>query len=264
MAKKPLIVYARQKQEPVSEKKPIFDYTKLISIFPALLILFGVARLSFYYQRFNINIFPLLDFSEIITSFLDVTMIGVYIVVAMALATLIVMPVIGKLKSGAAILFSAFVLATPLIAVSIVKIQLIDELLNTFLIIFYLFILAILLVQTSVKSIVAKGGFYWILVLICALLMSLILSLWFLASAEENSVKNDKKYLGVTIIYKDSTKPFVSDSFNYFIGNTNKYLFIHHEKRQTTTMQKLEDVKSIEFPKYHFIKKPAPLPPTPK
>lgn len=43
---------------------------KLIPVFGAFFILFGIIKLLVYYNAFNVNIFNYLEFTEIITSFL--------------------------------------------------------------------------------------------------------------------------------------------------------------------------------------------------
>lgn len=61
-------------------------------------------------------------------------------------------------------------------------------------------------------------------------------------------VKSGKRFCNVKIYYKNQ-QPFTSDSLNYYIGNTHNYLFIYHQKDDITTVEKMDEVKVIEFPK---------------
>jgi hypothetical protein len=66
-----------RKNKPILPKEnKTVDFLKYLPIVAPLLIFFGVARLSFYYGFFNVDIIHFLDFSEIITQFFDVLIVN--------------------------------------------------------------------------------------------------------------------------------------------------------------------------------------------
>ncbi len=64
-----------EKKDPKSNNN---DYSKLLVIAGPILVLFGVTKLIFFYLFFNIEIIKFLDFSEIITSFFNVVVLGIF------------------------------------------------------------------------------------------------------------------------------------------------------------------------------------------
>jgi hypothetical protein len=86
------------------------------------------------------------------------------------------------------------------------------------------------------------------ILIISATLFIAMVSIWYSAYHDSHRVKHFKRYFGVKVIYQDN-RVFVSDSTNYYIGNTSNYLFIYNEKEDKTVVERISDVKSIEFPK---------------
>lgn len=56
--------------------------------------------------------------------------------------------------------------------------------------------------------------------------------------------RKDKSTYGVSITFDDD-KILVSDSSNYFIGKTQNYIFIYHEKENKTDIIPMTRVKQI-------------------
>ena len=65
------------------------------------------------------------------------------------------------------------------------------------------------------------------------------------AFGEYYSVKNKKKYLGTIIILKD--KVINSDSTYYFIGETKNFIFLHNDKNLTNDVIPLTEVKMLSI-----------------
>jgi len=65
---------------------------------------------------------------------------------------------------------------------------------------------------------------------------------------EVRVVKNAKSSFGV-IITLDNDKQIISDSTNYFIGKSQNYVFLFHEKFNTTDVFPVVRIKQLSFPK---------------
>ncbi len=63
---------------------------------------------------------------------------------------------------------------------------------------------------------------------------------------EVKSVEERKANIGTRITFNDNTL-LVCDSFNYYIGKTRNFLFIHHQKDKTTDAVPMDRIKQITF-----------------
>ena len=66
------------------------------------------------------------------------------------------------------------------------------------------------------------------------------------------NVKYGQKYINVS--FKISDRTIVSDSSNYYIGQTEKYLFYHNLKTNITTVFNRSDIEQIDFGKINYMK----------
>jgi hypothetical protein len=231
-------------------KKASLDFTKLIGLSPALLILLGTARLGFYYERFNVYILPFLDFSEIITSFLDVTIVGIYFISCFVFIPFLLEPLMTNKKSAWFGIVQAILLIVPLFLLNLLINKFTAAVLGVVvgflciltLVFIFFFKIAPFIFPSSKQSLTNRYLFF-----IGSSLSLVIASLYFLASQQAENVKKHEKYLGVRITFNDSTQ-LISNPVKYYIGNTNNYLFIYDSRINTTTVSKMTDVKSISFP----------------
>jgi hypothetical protein len=89
------------------------------------------------------------------------------------------------------------------------------------------------------------------------------IQIYLFANREYYKIKKHKSSYGV-IVQLDSLPPIISDSTNYYIGKTNNYIFIYHEKTAQTTVYPISRVKELIFPiekkKVNISEKPLPKP----
>jgi len=62
-----------------------------------------------------------------------------------------------------------------------------------------------------------------------------------------DGIRKEKNTYGVKVLM-DNEQLVVSDSTNYYIGKTQNYLFIYHEKSKTTDIIPMSRVKQITMP----------------
>lgn len=241
------------------------DFVKLIPFATAGLIFLGVTRLYYYYQFFGINIVSFLDFSEILTSFFDIIIV---VVIGLGLSWIQFIKIPEKKRSDETggnarneqkkarweIFWSIIaILINGYFVYDSIK-ELLKENWRPIVIFLIFGGLGVLLgawlyrMSKRVESRVLKN----ILLLTTIIVVSEMFVI-FAATTEFSEVKHDQKYLGTSIVFnknivlKDSSKRFVSDSSNYYIGKTNNYVFIYHANENVTTVYRMADVLEIEF-----------------
>lgn len=237
-----------------TEKKE-FDFTKYLPIVTAGLIFLGVSRLLFYYSFFGISILPFLEFGEIITSFLDI--IFVY---AMALWTMWLFFLIKpnwlmkttrieliKNQSLKKVMFMSMMLV-----ILITMLVFIPKPLRV--------VCAIIIIPSSVYLIVFKKSnsrMIKSLSLLSIIFIYLEVMTIYLTVESYWEVKNEKKYIGTKIVFnndttlEDSSHIFISDSTDFYIGQTNKYIFIHHLRKGITSVYPVSNVVRIDLKTKH-------------
>ena len=252
-----------EKQEP--------QLTLFLPFLGSFIVFLGMIRLTFYYSSFGIKIVSFLEFSEIVTSFFDilitVVIIGLFSVVQHFLIKskkeqdeksstrkMIVeessfwrrLPKYFSyfdtyLYSGIAMLLVYWVWSFFNKAITNQTLLLIPVIFlggMTFIIL----IIEIDVKHRQLSSNESVRQFYGILML-CLFLLILLIAM---TKNEVNGVKEDKTFLGTTIKFDNDTV-FVSDSSNYFIGKTQNYLFIYHEKDKSTDVYPMSQIKQIVF-----------------
>lgn len=252
---------------PPAIEKNAFDYTKLIPFATAGLILLGISKLIFFYSFFNIYILSYLEFSEIITSFLDVvtmfTMIGAatwvhFFLIKSDQKTLVDTPSIDEPSKEA-------------FRKELKKIKI-----RKYISLAGLFVCVIaLMITLNFKPFIIFSvivGIAWLIFHFvdklhvrhpskmikdfCIITKILIISettIIFLAFMQYKSIYDDKKYLQATIVFKneitfkDSSHVFISDRQNICMGQTKNYIFIHHKKDGVTSIYPRECVLKIDI-----------------
>jgi len=252
----------------MSDTKNI-SFSVLLPYLGSFIIFLGVTRLLFYYDSFGVRITNYLDFSEIITSFLDIIVIAVVLFVILTIQNLLMWPkkeydkksilrqrlvdqksFLRRLK----LYFSYFdIIIFQLIGFLIVTFvwsffnKDIDHKTYIYLIVFYLAYFIFCIIKNEVDIKLRQFNSYHtdkkIFRLLFYSLFFFGLTLIYTYSQVE-AVKEKKSTYGTTIILEDN-RVFFSDSSNYFIGKTQGYLFYYHEKTKTTDIIPVSKLKQL-------------------
>ena len=258
---------SRLRQKSSSQKNQItFNQyiEKLIKLFPlftAYVILLGIWRLTIYYNNFNINVIDFLNFSEILTSFLDKAILVIStIILVLTLFGLIFLlfedsiykvNVTKGYKPILIILISLILLFADLIYHTLEPSQdkvslwrVIAKIIVNFLV-FAIF--SFFYIKGLIKKKQKNQQLYFH---IFVLLFTVIGFFSFNSLAKYNSylnydIKRNKKYMNVSFILDD--RLIQGDSTHYYIGKTNNYLFFYDEEKDKTTVYPMNRIKEISF-----------------
>lgn len=232
-------------------------------------IFLGMTRLIFFYKSFGILIIDYLDFSEIITSFFDIIVILILFFATISIQHYLTSD---KTEIGNATEKQQKILAEE----NIWQIYL--------LYIKYLMPAFLLLLATMIGCFIWRYFFkeptYFSICIIALIYIGLLIfiiismeierkhrhfnssinrkryinimlyglvftfSVIYYSVYQVHSIKIDKSTYGVTIIL-DNDKSIVSDSTNYYIGKTKNYLFVYHEKQNTTDIIPMTRVRQM-------------------
>lgn len=236
--------------ETASRPEEKLKFPHLLPFAFPILVFVGVSRLYFYYATFHINIISFLDFGEIVTSFLDVTIVALFVLSVMFGTLVISSYLMVKGSSWKNNLQNFWIVIASAIIIPYILSQLNASTSSAFAIFFFFFLAAFLFgwiynMKDNDQRLIHSSKS--MLISITYILLGLLF-LFFISKSDANSTIKEKKYYGVTVTYKDSTKPFVSDSNNYYIGKTSSYIFLYNQKTNKTKIQKMDNVESIEFP----------------
>jgi hypothetical protein len=253
--------------------------SQYLPYFGSFIIFLGVIRLLFFYRTFGIPILNYLEFSEIITSFLDIIVIVVLIFVTSLIQNFIIkdkteQKAISSIKQKI-VNEDNFFKRIPLYIKYLQNLLIGGLILIVFSFIWHFFdksttyftilLMFIFFVATSFfviitveidrqhkifNSSISTKRFISILINI---LLFVGLVIWFTYS-EINTIRKDKSTYGTTIIL-DNDQVLISDSTNYFIGKTQQYLFIYHEKLNVTDVIPMTRVKQLTIKQVKKTKK---------
>lgn len=224
----------------ITPQNKTVDYLKYLPIVAPLLIFFGVARLSFYYGFFNVDIIYFLDFSEIITQFFDVLIVNA-ITIGLASTLFVITAFLVEIsRKWLRAVVLLLVLAGTLVMVLTRK-----NWGNTnyiFLSVLFLTLLLFAFQQTFDPKSKIDPTLKAPLIL-CAVAL-ILLTIRLSASADADDVMAFRKYEGVKVYYKDS---LVTSTDKRYIGNTTNYVFVHDITKNVTEVYNLTDIKKIDF-----------------
>jgi hypothetical protein len=237
-------------------KKQKLQY--LFLIFSPILIGLGVLKLIYYYRAFNIEIVDYLEFTEILTSFLDDIF---YIILFIVFGIILEIFQTTKQEQISVDLQHEIINATPsfwkrmkgyyklyklgiwliltlglnTLAFYLLTHEVVVEMLRTFIVTFSYLLIAIIWKEIKIKieriieeelnpmigSIVVLGSIF------------LVTFISFIQK-DIDKVKSHKKYIKTEIEYKKSNEiiKHVSDSLSYYIGKTNNFVFIYNEENE--------------------------------
>lgn len=238
----------------------------------SLLILFGIFRLIVYYQGFGINIINFLDFSEILTSFLDIIVFSIIFIVA-ALIQVQLYPVGQQLSEfNSRNIWDKILKTEDFLKRFVLYIKYAWPQMTALILVFFVqYIYGLFsLAQNDLKitALVIIGSIFYIFIKLeysykkqkfeqsknriffnfavlhfaIVIIMLLFYSIW-----EIKHVKRDLAYKNVKIEFTDGQKILSNDTI-YYIGNTKNFAFIFNAKQNTTQVRAVSDIKSISFP----------------
>lgn len=235
----------------------------------SIIIFLGILRLIVFYKAFGVSIIDYLDFTEIITSFLDIIVIAV-LLIATSVFNAFIQHDDSKIERLDSIRYQLihnerslkhFILYFKFFKDAFI-ITLLWLLLNGIIRFFnpdfsveYSYgivlglLIAIILIIISIEierkhRIInsSKERKKRIRIFVNSLLFIVIIQV--LALYQVYEIKNNSKTLG-TVIVLDNDKKLVSDKSNYFIGKTQNYVFIYHKKSKMTDVYPISRIKQI-------------------
>jgi hypothetical protein len=255
-------------QETGSSEKEL-RISQYFSYVGPFIIFLGMTRLMAFYSSFGVSIISYLDFSEVITSFFDILFIVITFLAYGSIQNFLIrnknledeadkkrQEILneGDLWKLCQLYFKFFkpLLIYILIVITCFIIALLVfnwittwTLLITLIIFIFLVIFLIIGVEIErkhvhFKSTINRQRF----IFLTLYFLVFTLGVTFYSSYQARLIKNDKSTYGIAVLL-DNEQKFVSDSSDYFIGKTQNYLFIYHEKQSTTDIIPMTRVKQI-------------------
>lgn len=237
---------------------------KLTSLLGTFLVFNGVLYLSIYYQSFGIKIFSYLDFTEVITAFLDsikmiLSFFSIY-VLHLFLAVIFLAKTSARtdnsisdvekenrhkrflknMNYGSILQVTLTIVLIILLFIGCLKI-------NEWLIYIFCFV-AINIIQFLVDKIIDadKVDKRYSTIFFSILLFVLPFTVYTIAFAKYDSYMTARNQQTVTIIQNDNSI-LNSNGYDKFIGKTNKYIFLYNINTKKSVSVSLANIKSIEY-----------------
>jgi hypothetical protein len=267
-------------EEPKSLKE--IPISKVLPYVSSFIICLGIIRLIYFFSAFGISIVTYLDFSEILTSFLDMFLILCFVFAVFIFQTFFMF---GKTEMENSYKLKQVIITEPkLIRRFKLYIKYSREVYYSAQFVFITLTFYFLLFKESDDSILTLIkwassiviAFLFILITgevdrrlylfnytnlqrqVVQVLFNIVLIIIVTATLtqnEINSIKKDKSTYG-TLVVLDNDQVINSDSINYYIGKTRNYVFVHHENLNTTDVIPMSRVKQITIaqrkPALHF------------
>ncbi|MBK7037094.1 MAG: hypothetical protein IPH42_12345 [Bacteroidetes bacterium] len=232
----------------------------------SLFIFFGVINSVTYYQSFGIRILEYMQFSEILTAFLDDISA---LLLTSAITILQILDAYSNNNSEKFLKFRAEMSTTDNFRKQCTIIyKNYKNAINTLLALTCIFIISASLNFISLRYMAALLSIIFILIFIgfgigrirqmdhtklsnifmpyLWILFAIYLIVFMLSNIKSENVSENKKTYG-TKIYMADNKVLFSDSSNYYIGKTNEYFFIYHEKDKYTEVYPMDRVIKIVY-----------------
>ncbi|WP_143273616.1 hypothetical protein [Aquimarina sp. MAR_2010_214] len=243
------------------------DYKFYVPYLGTLLILLGATKLTIYYSLFGVNIASYLEFSEILTLFLNDLLYFIAIIFIVNLLMFLMQPnnELENISKGLHDTLTEKNLLKRILAYAVNGINLLILTLiwvigipfwfwlsklpfTTYLYYFYPILCLILLLtiiyetrrQWFIKFKEHPKMIYTNLAKLFIILLGLTISS---AYQDFKSVKTNKKYLGTTL--KLSDRNVVSDSSYYYIGKTRNFIFFHDQKKKINDIFPMNEIKML-------------------
>ncbi|MEI6695639.1 MAG: hypothetical protein WCO13_06200 [Bacteroidota bacterium] len=246
-----------------------FSLSQYLTYVGPFLIFLGMTRLITFYNSFGVSITSYLNISEVLTSFFDIIILVVIFFTLLSIQNFLVkdkndMEIANK-KRQAIIeevsflkicllylnYFSNLIIYGLIVVFGFIIAHYCFNLNTTFTVSIwtgaFVFLLIFLIIQVEIErkhiqfnSSVNKKRFIFFILYFLVFTYGVILY----SSYQAGQIRRDKSTFGVNITL-DNNQTLVSDSSNYFIGKTQNYVFIYHEKESKTDIIPMTRVKQI-------------------
>lgn len=215
--------------------KILFDNTTLIAIFFAI---GGLVKLFAYYKLFGIYIYEFIDIKEVVTLFMN-NLLGYFLVIVVIALALIRLPFIEHFAYAIPIVFSLFSIVFLVARKRVLILEIV--ILNILFWLLFFVVQKLLSFANMSASPYENTKNYTLLIILFGLIIYSIASAW----TEFFKVRRRNYYSNTKIIC--SVGEFKSDDKKYYIGKTEKYLFIYDELGKSTEVIPIGEVKKIIF-----------------
>ncbi len=249
-----------------------FRISQYFTYIGPFLIFLGMTRLMTFYNAFGVSITSYLDFSEVITSFFDILFIVVVFLAYSSIQNFLAgnknqsdeinkkRRVILKEENFWRLCrlyinyFNTLLIFGLIVVIGFIFARYIFNWITTWTIFvgiaIFIFLIVFLIVAVEIErkhiqsqSTIGRQRF----IHFALYFLVFTFGVSYYSSHQARLIKNDKSTLGVSVTL-DNDQTLVSDSSNYFIGKTQNYLFIYHEKQRTADIIPMTRVKQITMP----------------
>lgn len=215
--------------------KILFGNTTLIVIFFAI---GGLVKLFTYYKLFGIYIFEFIDIKEVLILFVS-NLFGYFLVFGIIAIAFIRLPILEMFKYSIPVIFS---IGSVIYFASRKNVLFFDLLtMNILFWLIFLIVRELLLPIDSSNLTFERISNYTLLILFFSLIVYSIAN----TLTEFYKVKHRFYYSGTKIIY--THEEFHSTNEKYYIGKTEKFVFIYDSRAKTTEVIPTSEVKKIIF-----------------
>lgn len=236
----------------------------------AFLIFLGSLRLIVFYNFFDIHIVNYLEFTEIITSFLDVLAISVFFIVTSLIQGLwmndqhrdekqdsirnqiyheksFFRRIFLYFKQNAELIILGAFISLIAFVIYLIYGKALSTIQNIGLLLFVFIFLTGLFYELEIRIQDYKSG---VRVVFRTMLIGTIISLLtaYLANYQVDMIKNDNEHSGYTITLNNG-EILKSDSTSYYIGKTRNYLFFYDGEAHSTNIIPMDRVQQISIEK---------------
>lgn len=236
----------------------------------AFLIFLGSLRLIIFYNFFDIHIVNYLDFTEIITSFLDVLSISIFFIVTSLVQGLLLNDqdryekqdsiknqifheksflrrIYLYFKQNAELIIVGAFISLIAFVIYLIYGKALNTIQNIALILLIFIFLTGLFYELEIRIREYKNG---VRIVFRTMLIGAIISLFtaYLANYQVDNIKNDSEHSGYTITLNNG-EILKSDSTSYYIGKTRNYLFFYDGEAHSTDIIPMDRVQQISIEK---------------
>ncbi|MGC4038390.1 MAG: hypothetical protein QM764_20670 [Chitinophagaceae bacterium] len=231
-------------------------WKEVITLVGPTLIFLGILRLWVYYYAFNVDIISYLNFSEILTSFLQINIIVGLLCFPGILFLLTIVYCLFQKKWPKKALFIAisfgvvlgitfsfiFVYSNGSAGLNIAK----QYFLGTFISIVIVVLFYFWQMVSKERSFIPNSLWLALLGILIFVLITLCISF-----NEISNTKFNKLYIG-TVVELEKGEKILSTETDYMAGKTNSFIYIFHQNKQVTDIIPMEQIKIINLKRTIF------------
>lgn len=215
--------------------KIIFENLPILGGF---FVIGGLVKIFSYYKFFGLYIYEFMDIKEVLTLFIN-NLLAYFIVLLFISMSILDIKFIGISKYGFPIIFTILTILYFLLRKNIFIYELI--------IINFFFWLFVIIIKEFLPTLNTQTGSFEEIKNFTLLFFLLTLIVYSLLNAinEYYKVKYKKYYSGTKILFDDFE--FISNDNKYYIGKTEKFVFIHDKEKKLTDIIPVSRLKKITF-----------------